>query len=94
MENLKLKLKLAKGIPGFNIVKVPAQNLPEIRIDTFPEITEEDTINPRTKKPYKMTPERRRMLRERALKREQNKRIAKTAEQSKARKMAKSKKSV
>lgn len=50
-----------------------------------------EEINPRTKKPYKIPFARRMELREKALKREQDKRIKKTAEDSKKRKAARSK---
>lgn len=58
-----------------------------------------EQINPRTKKPYKLSIEKRQHLRELALKREkekrdQNDRIAKTANESKRRKELKSKKSL
>jgi hypothetical protein len=53
-----------------------------------------DEINPRTKKPYKISPEIRNTLREKALIREQDKRIKKTAEESKKRKARKTKSSV
>lgn len=105
MENLRLKMKLAKSelspikdLVAFlkareeNAEKVDIQGIhTDIHIDTFPV---EDNINPRTKKPYKMSAERRQALREKALKREQDKRIAKTTAKSTARKVAKKKKSI
>lgn len=48
-----------------------------------------EEINPRTKKPYKRSFAERQALREKALKREQEKRIKKTAEESKKRKARK-----
>lgn len=105
MENLRLREKLAKwgstaikSLVDFlkareeNAEKVDIQGIhTDIHIDTFPV---EDNINPRTKKPYKMSAERRQALREKALEREQNKRIAKTTAKSTARKVAKKKKSI
>lgn len=105
MENLRLKMKLAKSelspikdLVAFmkakeeNAEKVDIQGIhTDIHVDTFPV---EDNINPRTKKPYKMSLARRQALREKALEREQNKRIAKTTAKSTARKVAKKKKSI
>lgn len=54
----------------------------------------ESDINPRTKKPYKLSRAARAARREIALKREQDKRIKRTAEESKKRKSVKSKKTV
>lgn len=48
-----------------------------------------EELNPRTKKPYKRSFAERQALREKALKREQEKRIKKTAEESKKRKARK-----
>lgn len=48
-----------------------------------------EEINPRTKKPYKTPFAKRMLLREKALKREQEKRIQKTAEESRKRKARK-----
>jgi len=56
----------------------------DILIEKYPA-----EINYRTGKPYKVSLEKRKLLREKALIREQNKRIAKTAEASKKRKTAK-----
>lgn len=99
MENLRLKEKLAKlehstlkTMVDF-VTKMEdkkTETIQEIRIDTFPaNPNEESDINPRTKKPYKTSPATRQALREKALKREQEKRIQKTAEESKKRKARK-----
>jgi len=104
MENLRLKEKLAelehstlKTMVDF-VTKMEdkkTETIQEIRIDTFPtSTTEESDINPRTKKPYKTSPATRQALREQAIIREQEKRIQKTAEASKKRKAIKAKKSV
>jgi len=100
MENLRLKEKLAKL--EHSTLKTMVEFVSDmeskkeeviingIQIDTFPEEKkEESNINPRTKKPYKTSPEKRKVLREIALKREQEKRIQKTADDSKKRKARK-----
>lgn len=66
----------------------------EVKIEVPETSDKAEEINPRTKKPYKMSLARREALRAQALKREQDKRIATTKSKSVARKTVKSKKSV
>ncbi len=71
----------------------------DIQIDSLKkEIVKKNNIgfgiNPKTKKPYKVSKETRKIISQKALEREQNKRIKKTAEESKKRKAVKAKKTV
>ncbi len=77
-------------------IKVDAEDLRSAVEEATTENKEEpaagiifEEINPRTKKPYKRSFAERQALREKALKREQEKRMKKTAEESKKRKARK-----